>query len=41
MLSAMVWLLELDSFKLLLPLAFLTKLMELPVLEMINSLPQA
>jgi hypothetical protein len=37
MLSAMEWLLELDSSKLLLPLASHIKLMELLVLVMINS----
>ena len=41
MLSAMEWLLELDSSKLLLLLASPIKLMELPALVMINSLPQA
>ena len=41
MLSAMEWLLELDSSKLLLLPASLIKLMELPVSVMINSLLQA
>jgi len=41
MLSAMEWLLELGSSKLLLLLASPIKLMELPALVMINSLPQA
>ena len=41
MLSAMEWLLEQDSSKLLLLLASHIKLMELLALVMINSLPQA
>jgi len=41
MLSAMEWLLELGSSKLLLLLASPIKLMELPALVMSNSLPQA